>query len=139
MRKKLFFIAIFTLVLMTFTGCKGKPYILKMPADEIETIEIVSAENSLEFTVIKTLSETERKEFLEQFRRIEFNTYYIGDPMSVYGDAVKITYQNGDYEMICFFWAEYVKNGEIYFVRRSCDEEVFNNLIETFLEEDINE
>lgn len=54
--------------------------------------------------------------------------------MSVSGNAVKITYQNGEYEIICHYWAEYVKNGEVYFVRKSCDEKDFNELIDNFLE-----
>ena len=54
--------------------------------------------------------------------------------MSVNGNAVKITYLNGDYEMICYYWAEYVKNGEAYSVRNSCDEKEFNELLNSFLE-----
>jgi hypothetical protein len=54
--------------------------------------------------------------------------------MSVHGDAIKITYKNGAYEMICFSWSEYVKNGKIYFVRRNCDEEDFKDLLNSFLE-----
>ena len=53
--------------------------------------------------------------------------------MSVNGNAVKISYQNGDYEMVCYYWAEYVKNGEVYFIRKSCDEKEFNELLNSFL------
>ena len=132
--KKLLSIASFLLVLLIFTGCSEKTYLFKNSIDEIESIEIVSAENSLEFTVIKTLSETEKNDFLEQFQVMKFDSYYVGDPTSINGNAVKITYQNGDYEMICHYWAEYVKNGEVYFVRKSCDEEDFNKLLNNFLE-----
>lgn len=106
----------------------------KNPVDEIASIEIVSAENSLEYTVTKTLSEKEKNEFIEKFQAIRFDSYLIGDPMSVNGNAVKITYLNGDYEMICYYWAEYVKNGEVYSVRNSCDEKEFNELLNSFLE-----
>lgn len=133
MKKILLFAILFSLVLLTFTSCSAEPYSFKKSIDEIESVEIVSAENSLEFTVKKTLSETEKNDFLEQFQLIKFQTYSLGDPMSVYGDAIKITYQSGAYEMICFSWAEYVENGEIYFVRKSCDETVFNNLLNNFL------
>ena len=132
--KRLLFITSLLLALLVVTGCSEKAYLLKNPIDEIESIEIVLAENSLEFTVTKTLSETEKDSFLEQFQKMNFNSYYIGDPMSVNGNAVKITYQNGDYEMICYYWAEYVKNGEIYYVRKSCNEEDFNELLNSFLE-----
>ena len=50
-------------------GCGGNPYSFKEPIDEIESIEIVSAENSLEFTVLKTLSEEEQEDFLERFHK----------------------------------------------------------------------
>ena len=134
MKKFLLFISLSSLIMIFLTSCSAKPYSFKEPIDEIESIEIVSAENSLEFTVTKTLSETEKEDFLEQFQMIKFYSYFVGDPMSVNGDAVKITYQNGDYEMICYYWAEYVKNGEVYFVQKSCDEKDFNELLNSFLE-----
>lgn len=134
MKKVFINITLFVLALLMFTGCGATTYSFKESVDEIESIEIVSAENSLEFTVTKTLSETEKNDFLEQFQVMKFDNYYVGDPMSINGNAVKITYQNGDYEMICHYWAEYVKNGEVYFVRKSCDEEDFNKLLNNFLE-----
>ena len=95
---------LFRSVIILFTGCGGQTYSLKQATDEIESIEIVSAESSLEYTVIKTLSDTEKQDFIEQFQHIEFSSYIWGDPMSVNGNAVKITYSNGDYEMICYSW-----------------------------------
>lgn len=133
MKKTLFSFLLF-LILLFIAGCSGKTYSFKNSVDEIESIEIVSAESSLEFTVTKTLSETEKQDFLEQFQKIQFDNYYIGDPMSVSGNSVKITYKNGDYEIICHYWAEYVKNDDVYFVRKSCNEEEFNELLEKFLE-----
>ena len=132
--KKILFVDWVLLVLLLFTGCNEKTYELKNPVDKIVSIEIVSAENSLEFTVTKALSETEKNDFIEKFQTIKFDSYFVGDPMSVNGNAVKITYQNGDYEIICYYWAEYVKNGEVYFVRKSCDEKEFNELLNSFLE-----
>ena len=131
--KKILFVGWILLVLLPFTGCSEKTYSFKNSVDEIESIEIVSAENSLEFTVTKTLSETEKNDFIEKFQTIKFYSYFVGDPMSVNGNAVKISYQNGDYEMVCYYWAEYVKNGEVYFVRKSCDEKEFNELLNSFL------
>ena len=136
MKKGCFVLSVF-LLLLAFTGCSEKVYSFKNPVDEIERIEIVSAENSFSFTVIKTLSETEKDDFLEQFQAIRFHSYYIGDPMSVHGDAIKITYRGGDYEMVCYYWAEYVKNGQIYPVRKSCDEGAFYELLDRFLDEEV--
>ena len=66
---------IFLLVLASSAGCGGNSYSFKEPIDEIESIEIVSAENSLEFTVLKTLSEEEQEDFLERFQTREFHKY----------------------------------------------------------------
>ena len=133
MRGKRLLIILFSLVLVCLTGCVGREYPFKEPIDEIESIEIVWAENSLEFTVIKTLSEEEKKDFLEQFQAIEFYGYF-GDPDNLYGDSIKITYKNGTYEMVCSYTAEYVEDGEIHFLWESCDEEEFNALVNSFLE-----
>lgn len=134
MKKMLLFISFSVLIMVSLTSCRAKPYSFKEPIDEIERIEIVSAESSLEFTVIKTLSETEEKDFLEEFQKLNFKRY-LGDPSGVHGDAIKITYRSGLYEMICFFTAEYVENGKIQFLWKSCDEKVFNDLLASFLEE----
>lgn len=122
------------LVLLSIAGCGKKPYELKNPVDKIERIEIVLAEDSLTFSVVKTLSETETTDFIKKLQTIKFDSYFLGDPISVNGNAVKITYQNGDYEMICYRWSEYVKNDEVYFIRKSCDEKEFNSLLNSFLE-----
>jgi hypothetical protein len=132
--KKVLLIASCLLVLLLVAGCGAKTYEFENSIDEIERIEIVSAENSREFTVTKTLSETEKNDFLEQFQAMKFDRYYLGDPLSVNGEAVKITYRDGNYEMICHYWADYVKDGEIYSVWKSCDEEEFNQLLDRFLE-----
>ena len=124
MRGKRLLIILFSLVLVCLTGCGGREYSFKEPIDEIESIE---------FTVIKTLSEEEKKDFLEQFQAIEFYGYF-GDPDNLYGDSIKITYKNGTYEMVCFYTAEYVEDGEIHFLWESCDEEEFNALLNSFLE-----
>ncbi len=132
--KKALFICCVLFVLFIFAGCNDKTYEFRNSVDEIKCIEIVSAESSLEYTVIKTLSKTEKDDFIEELRSLQFGRYIAGDPMSVYGDAVKITYQDGDYEMICYYWAEYVKNGEIYPVQRSCDEKEFTELLSGYLD-----
>ena len=130
------FILLSLIIVFTFSSCQASAYSFKESVDEIDTIEIVSAENSLEYTVLKTLSETERDNFLKQFKTIKFHRYIAGDPMSVSGNAVKITYRNENYEIICFYWAEYVNNGEVFYVWKNCDEDAFNRLLESFLKEE---
>lgn len=133
MKKFLLFISLNLLIMIILTSCSAKPYSFKEPVDEIESIEIVSAENSLEFTVIKTLSKTEKEDFLKQFQGIKFNKY-LGDPPAVHGDAIKINYQSGVYEMICYYSAEYVENGVTHFLWKRCNEADFNELLYSFLE-----
>lgn len=135
MKKILLFIILSSLMMVFLTSCSAKSYSFKESIDEIESIEIVSAENSLEFTVLKTLSEEEKEGFLEQFQMLKFNNY-LGDPPSVHGEAIKITYQSGIYEMICSFGAEYVEDGKIQYLWKSCDKTDFNELLDSFLEED---
>ena len=118
---------------MVFAGCTKTSYSFKYPIDKIDRIEIVSAESSLEFSVIKKLSETEKNDFLEQFQSIEFREYILGDPMSIGGKAIKITYSNDEYELICHYWSVYVKNGETYSIRRNCNEDTFEKIVDLFL------
>ena len=120
------------LALLFLAGCNSERYEFKLPVEEIEKIEIVSAKSSTSYSVKKTLSEHEKREFIDKFQTIKFDKYYIGDPMSVSGTAVRIEYQNGDYEIICHYWAEYVKNGHIYYIKKSCDEKEFNKLLNQF-------
>ncbi len=132
MKKILLFIGLFLLTMIFLVSCSESPYLLKESVDEIESIEIVSADNSLEFIVLKTLSEAEKEEFLVQFQEIQFHKY-LGDPPGVHGRAIKINYRIGTYEMICYFSAEYVEDGEIQYRWRSCDEEKFDDLLDNFL------
>lgn len=130
--KKAAVVVLTVLVLISLSNCKGKSISFKEPVDEVESIEIVSAESSLEFTVLKTLSEKEEKALLNKLQHIEFHKYF-GDPPKLRGDSIRITYQSGAYEMICFYTAEYVENGEIQFLWERCNEKEFNELIENFL------
>lgn len=135
MKKAALIITFTVFVLLAFTGCTGKPFVFKEPVEEIESIEIVSAENSLEFTVLKTLSEAERKEFLEQFQLLKFHKIFFGDPVRLHGDSIRITYKSGIYEMICPFSVEYVEDGVIQYRLRYCDDkEAFKELLNRFSE-----
>lgn len=134
MKRILLPVVLFLLMFITLTGCSGDLYSFSESIDEIESIELVKAEDSLDFTVKKTLSEKEKNNFIEQFQKINFTDYYIGDPMSVAGNAIKITYRTGNYEMICHYWSEYVKDGVIYYRWKSCGEDEFNELFNNFLE-----
>ena len=132
MKKLLFFVASLVL-LFSCTGCNEQKYSLKYSSDQICAIEIVSADSSLNYTVLKVLSETEKNSFIQQLETIAYRQYFIGDPKSISGIALKITYREGDYEMISSSWAEYVKDGDVFYIRRNCDDEAFNELVYDFL------
>ena len=135
MKNRLFScITIISLILAFLTGCVGRQYPFYETIDKITSIEIVSVQTRIEHTVIYTLSEEEQESFLEQFQEIKFYKY-VGDPPSVYGNAIKITYQSGVFDIICPFVSEYVKDGRVYTWLRHCDEEEFNNLINPYLEQ----
>lgn len=133
--KKILSTTLIFIVALSLFSCQAGPYPFKISEAEIESIEIVSAESSLDFTVVKTLSEDKEEDFLKRFQEIKFSKYF-GDPTKIYGNAVKINYKDGSYEMICNYTAEYVKDGTVYFLFRSCqEEEKFDNLINEFSEE----
>lgn len=64
---------------------------------------------------------------------------YLGDPMSVHGNAVKITSRDGTYEIICDFWDNYVKNSEEIYSKKRCNETEFHQLMEKFLPSDYSD
>ncbi len=72
MRKLFISLFLFLLILLCLTGCTKKAYSFRKSVDEIESIEIVSAEDSRHFVVTKTLSEEEKTEFLKNFKRLHF-------------------------------------------------------------------
>lgn len=133
MKKRILFIILSVFILFFFTGCSVEQY-SEVVVDEIERVEIVSAENSLEYTVIKKLSEVEEDMFIEQLLNVKFYQSY-GDPPELSGDCIKITYNNGVFEMLCDNTMEYVENGRAHLLFKACDEEVFNNLYNSFLKE----
>ena len=135
-KKEVYVIAVFLIVLLILLGCNNSSmYILKNEVVDIDSIEIVSASSCYDYTTLKTLSQTEMDEFLVEFSKIEFSQYIIGDPMSVSGDCIKINYKNGSYEIICHYWAEYVENETVNNIRKNCDEEEFNRLLLSFLDD----
>ena len=131
MKSKILCLGLLILILCLY-ACAESSYLLRKSVDDIEKIEIVSAKTSQDYSVLKTLSDDEKESFLVQFQEVGFRKYIAGDPMSVSGNAIKITYSDGSYEMVCDYWSEYVEDGKIYFNRCNCDEEEFLKLLEDF-------
>ncbi|MHB1454562.1 MAG: hypothetical protein ACYCYM_11510 [Saccharofermentanales bacterium] len=133
MKKILSIILLYILTALMLTSCGTIQYPFKLSTEEIEYIEIVDAENALNFTVQKTLTEAEQIEFLNEFENVKFHRIIYGDPLSVSGDSIKITYKNGDYEIFCHFWAAHVIDGREHLGFIYCDETIFNDLIKKYL------
>ena len=131
MKIKKTFIVLLCLMVTICSGCVGKEYSFQRPIDEIASVKIVWAESSLDYSVVKTLSDTEKNDFIKQFQHIKFRSY-VGDPPEVYGYSIMIIYEDGNYEMICHFASEYVKNKEVRFLWKMCDESAFQKIIKKF-------
>ena len=119
-------------MILFFTSCKEGSYSFNEPIESITSIEIVNAVDSFDYTVEKTLSETETENFLESFQTIEFYGVAVGDPVSFHGIGIKISYESGNYEMITHFSSEYIENGTLQHCRKYCNEQTFNKLLEEF-------
>lgn len=133
--KKIMLVIIFvSVVALSLSGCSTTPFPTRDSLDEIQSIEIVSAEDSFEYTVIKTLNEREIEEFMKKFKILSFKKY-VGTPPAPHGNCIRIVYESGNYDMISYFSSEYVENGVRQFYWRSCDEDRFDELIEEFLGE----
>lgn len=132
MRKKISVICYFVLLLIIIAGCSRKiPFPFHQQNDHISRIEIVDAESCFEYTVLKSLSNSEMNEFLLQLKEIDFYTF-IGSPMEMQGNAVKITYTDGNYEMISSNSVKYVKDGIVKHATWQCDKESFDELISMY-------
>ncbi len=132
--KKLLIASLVASILMLLAGCGKERFTFRESSNEVKSVEFVSAESSLKYTIVKTLSDTEKDVFLDQVQKVEFRRY-VGDPTELYGDAIKITYQSENYEMISYFATEYVENGKIQYRFMRCGEGNFNNLWDKFYSE----
>lgn len=130
--KKNMLIIILVIITTIFIGCKEGSFRFSQNVENIESIDIVNADDCFEYSVEKTLSEEEMLDFLNQFQKIEFYGAVFGDPVTFHGRGIKITYENGDYEMVTHLSSERVENGKRQLSRRYCDEDEFNDLIEKF-------
>lgn len=134
MKKRLICFLMCLLVAIIMVGCTEKSYELHQSVDKIVSIEIIVAESRTEYTVKKELSHSEIISFLGEFDRIKFKTYY-GSPTSIFGNAVKITYKDGNYELICARTIEYIEDGYVGHYVNYCDETEFDAFLSKYVPE----
>lgn len=128
------------LVIFT-TGCGKTEYKLNQSVENIVKVEVIlmgeihDPYTKHEVTLIKEISINEVNTFIDDFKNVEcFDVF--GDPKTLFaGDkGFKVTYTNGDYEIITYYAQGSYKKGKYlssegyhYF-----DEEQFNNLVEKY-------
>ena len=147
MKKNIFSLTFFILLMIFMTGCEQKvDYVFLDNSEKIEKIEIVevgemeyignklSSSLQPEIIVVKELSKDNISSFLKDFNELECYKY-LTDPGYLFpgSEAIKISYLNGDYELINveaqgrFKNNKYIGTGRFYF-----DDEPFNELIDKY-------
>lgn len=144
MKKSIFFATI-CLLLVLLVSCTV-PYSFMHGEPDIDTIriEIVNLETSMGgfegsayneeyITVIKVIEHDKIDEFLSDFKKIKSYQPNFGSRIdSISGEAICITYQNGDIELITHHGTATVKNGEIQNQTTTFDSEDFSALIDKY-------
>ncbi len=133
--KKVLAILFLLLFAFTLTACStSHTYSFMQNTSEIVEIEIGEINNEDTFTATYVLSESEMSTFISDFEKIEFHTYRLGDPSFLNGTTIKITYKNGDYELIAFNWAEQYSadNNSPSWNWNNCDKDDFQKLIDKY-------
>ena len=131
-------------LLLLLSGCFSRHYKIRLLHDEtaITKIEIGTVgellydheteSNYQHFTVKSTITDIEA--FLAQLNDLPC-TRVFSDPMSIIpGDAIKITYENGDYELIGYMGNAEFKDGRLLGWRgyHHFDEAAFYALLERY-------
>ncbi len=132
MKKKSLMIIILILTILLASGCGRRNFKFYDDEDAVERIEIVNVESDLNYTVLKTISNDDENRFINDLSKVSFNDYIFGDPMEVAGKAIKITYESGNYELICHYWSEYISGENTYFIWKNCSENDFEDLINKY-------
>lgn len=140
-KRKIVVILILIMTLGLAGGHVREEYKLLHPADEISAVEIVTVlfdeEGIADLQVKACISDV--KVFMKDFRLVPCYVYF-GDPIGLKKnpsgiDVIRITYQNGDYELIDYNGqSEYTQErGFDYYAGFNVfDEEQFEELIEKY-------
>ncbi len=129
-----------TVLLCACLGCNSTiSYPFHYDESEIKSISIIYIYEGYYPTSkeYETLVKIEDKEsFLIEFKKIQFRKFQFGDPESVESqrNAILVEYYNSDYEIITPNAHDVVVNGApLSYGRENCDEEDFNNFINSYL------
>ena len=143
--KKGILITVFCLLSLIFVSCSS-PYSFMHGVPDIDTIkiDIVNLETNMGYhegvdyseeyiTVIKTIESDKNEEFLSDFKKIKCYQPIVGSRIdSISGKAIRITYANGDIELITDYGTATVQNGEIHNSTTKFDSDEFSKLIDKY-------
>ena len=143
--KKAILIAMLCLLSVLLVSCTV-PYSFMHGEPDIDTIkiEIVNLEtymgyhagspyNEENISVIKVIETDKNEEFLSDFKKIKSYQPILGSRIdSVSGEAIRITYANGDIELITGYGTATVENGEIHTQTTTFDSDAFSELIDKY-------
>ena len=143
--KKSVFVALLCLVSVLLISCTV-PYSFMHGEPDIDKIkiEIVNLETEMGYhegspydeenvSVIKVIEKDKNKEFISDFKKIKSYQPVIGSRIVfVSGEAIRITYANGDVELITYCGTATVKNGEIMVETTTFDSDEFSKLIDKY-------
>ena len=145
--KKYYLISlVVSLVLFLFTGCNGSKYKFIQPIKNIIKIEYVIVGERKnpdnlplskvphELKIVSELSNYKINDFIKDLVKVEFHYIYT-DPVTIEkGElAVKISYKNGDYELISAnSQAKYVNENYKSTGRYSFDNNQFQGLLDKY-------
>ena len=143
--KKGILITVFCLLSLILVSCSAS-YSFMHGEPDIDTIkiEIVNLEIDMGYhagddyseeyiTVIKAIESDKNEEFLSDFKKIKCYQPVVGSRIdSISGKAIRITYANGDIELITHYGTATVQNGEIHNSTTTFDSDQFSKLIDKY-------
>ena len=143
--KKAFLLVVIGLLSVILVSCSTS-YSFMHGEPDIDTIkiEIVNLETDMGYhegvdyseeyiTVIKTIESDKNEEFLSDFKKNKCYQPIVGSRIdSISGKAIRITYANGDIELITDYGTATVRNGEIRNSTTTFDSDEFSKLIDKY-------
>ncbi|MBE6683931.1 MAG: hypothetical protein E7595_07310 [Ruminococcaceae bacterium] len=144
MKKTVLFSA-FCLIIVILVSCTI-PYSFMHGEPDIDTIkiEIVNLETAMGYhegspyneeniSVIKVIENSKNQEFLSAFKEIKSYQANFGSRIDcISGEAIRITYKNGDIELITHYGTATVENGDISIQTITFDSVRFSEFLDKF-------
>lgn len=123
--KKIAVVFVILSILLLLCGCDTYYFDYENLKETVQKIEIIDYDSfTREERLLKVLVESDRNQFLLELSQIEYH-FFLGDPPTTKGYAIKLNYKNNDCEIIT--WAGTTKQGFI-----KCDKELFEEMLREY-------